>query len=666
MSSWVLHCGSQHKTPGQSNTDFDLNLNQTLEFPDETKCTIFNVNIPNSLPNVCDAFENKTWEFTFRMYALGGTALPERARVDGRGATNTFALTDQITSGLFHSEYTLRVSIPDGSYSQSASENLFSEPSHVIGIADSIYNQNHIPAGAGVSTASTDLTVAANSQVYSQLLVPAHRYSYSTGDRVRTYAEILQTYIRHEQQILRNQALTGTDGLGGVQIIWTDPADATVAQLAANENYKQRIIRWIVSDMNINVFTNANNQPEFVFRTNLCHYAGVAPVGTAPGVSPTGTIHSHYLGNAFYFGPVGTVPMGATPSGQLTTSVHVNPWMNAGVLTGIPTHFVQAKIKAPANIKFKGRSATNCLDFYHKQFVTIPTATAANTSKAIIGDIHNTAAGASTERAGGNFTAYGNTWNTFPITADRNDLLKPSVFQDGTDGWFGCCYFGVRKAASNSVNTAELLAHEVVYMYSPAVFTTAGEPALYLTFVCDVELSRRIKGVAPALGSNTIYPQVGDAGEIGGALQNEMLSNIFNGTSVFVSSARLPTSSSLFTGPANFGCRLIDVPTMDYESTPTFIIEIEMFGTGNHMKFNGSGDCKRVSIMKRMVLNSETYAGFISNNANGESTFDYGTSLGLSKVSSIKCHVLNEKGEVIRLTHADSFPPWTFSLAFEC
>ena len=633
MSSWVLHCGSQHKVPGQSNTDFDLNLNQTLEFPDETKCTVFNVNIPNSVPNVCDAFENKTWQFTFRMYAVAA-ALARTGLVTGQLAYNNYTVDNKVSGGLLHSEVTLTVSVPDGNYQFSNNDTNFTENTYINEIADEIVT--HIQVGSGASTASTDISAPATGAaiLWSQLYAPSSRYGVTTGDRNRTYIEALQKAIRKAQQQMR------VDSLSAPYDTWTDPnAAPTAAQLVSNENYKKRILKFLVSDMYISVQANANHQPEFIIKSNFSNGNVLAN-------------HANVLANAFFFPPAGTIPFTGSSSGALTAGWMVNPWMTLAAVNGAPTHFIQAKITAPNNIRFQGRHAMNCLDFYVNQFFPILSTTAVGANRILIGDVHPVAVAAQNESNAGNFTPYGYTWNSFPITESRSDVFKTFVVQDGTGGWFPCCYFGVRCSAN------DVTAQVAQYMYAPVYFS--GTP--YLCYINDLAFNHRTKTNPIQAGTTALYP-VGGA-NVGVPANNEMSSTVFTGMSVFVSSAALASDSTYYIGPANFSKRVINIPTMDYESNPTFIIEIEMFGSGNHMKFTGSGECKRVKIVKRMSFNDLTYGGFIRNNVDGQSTLDYGTCLGLSKVSSIKCRILNEKGEIINLNHTDSFPQWTFSLVF--
>jgi hypothetical protein len=580
------------------------------------------------------------------MYAISKT-MPVGAKVDTRFATNTFLVDTHLSSALFHSEYTLTVRLPEGNYQSSAVDLNFTENDHISNFSDHIYTQK---INGGNIGADVDLNDPAQSLEYSEMIVPGHRYGYTRDDRDRTYIEALQKAIRKAQQNVRYQALTGSDGLGSVLISWTDPASVgiTPVQLLANENYKNRILRFIVSDMSINVFANANHQPEFSFRTNMTHSSSV---GT------NGTVFSQYLGNLHYFAPFPIV-VGAA-SGLLTSAEQVNPWISALARDGQPSHFVQCRITAPNNVRFKGRSVSNCLDFYVDQYINAPTTTptlpVAPNSRILVGDIHSVAAATPIERAGGNFTPYGYTWTTHPISNDRTDVFKPFTIQDGQDGWFACCYFGIRKAASPTT-----MLNTVSYVYMPVFYNNN----TYLSYVCDVDMNQRMKNSLPKYGPQTLHPVGGAA--VGVAANNELISDFFSGVTVTVSSSSLPTLSTVYIGPANFGRSFINKPTMDYESVPTFIIEIEMFGTGNHMKFTGSGECKRVKVIKRMTLNELSYSGFLKNNTDGQQTLDYGSCLGLSKVSSIRCRVLNEQGEVIRLPFTDSFPHWTFSLGFEC
>lgn len=652
-SSWVLHCGSQHKVPGQSNTDFDLNLNQTLEFPDETKCTIFNVGIPNCVPNVCDAFENKTWQFTFRMYAmptqLTAAGADRVGKVGGLFAYHTYTIANSSPSnGLLHSEVTLNVSIPDGNYQFSNTDNNFTENTYINEIADEIVAHPHDGPGTYNVTASNDIsnyTANTSWSTWSQLLVPSSKYGITTGDRNRTYIEALQKAIRKAQQQMRYDSLTGNDGLGGVQLLWTDPNTGPSAdQLLANENYKKRILRFIVSDMYICVSANANHQPEFIVKTNMSTYSNAN--------ASLASNYSDYLANAAFFGPVGTIPFTGGSSGTLTAGWQVNPWMTLFANDGAPTHFVQCKITSPNNIRFQGRHVMNCLDFYVNQFFPILSTTTTSINRILPGDAHSIAIGAKVETTStaGLFTPYGHTWTSHPITYTRSDPFKAYTVQDGTDGWFNCCFWGVRNAANSAISAVGQ------YMYMPVYYNNNS----WLVYVNDVAFNHRTKTNPVQAGTLALYP----AG-LGTAANSEMTSNAFTGVSVFISSSALASDSTYYTSAGNLGRSIYNIPTMDYESIPTFIIEIEMFGSGNHMKFTGPGECKRVKITKRMSLLSNTYGGFIKANMDGQTSIDYGTSVGLTKVSSIKCRVLNEKGDVIKLTNLDSFPAWTFSLAFE-
>jgi hypothetical protein len=152
----------------------------------------------------------------------------------------------------------------------------------------------------------------------------------------------------------------------------------------------------------------------------------------------------------------------------------------------------------------------------------------------------------------------------------------------------------------------------------------------------------------------------------GTAARAEFISGVFTGHSVFVTSGEIISPALSSFGLANLIGNLRELHAMDCETTPTFIVEIEVLGVSNHMKFNGQQGPSRVTITKRIPLNAASYGGFMRQNADGQEQIDYGTCLGLSKVSSIKCRVLNEYGQVLNLAQPDSFPPWTFSLAFEC
>lgn len=654
-SSWVLHCGSQFKTPGQSNVDFDLNLNQTLEFPDETKCSIMNLCIPTSVPNVLDSFDNRTWKFKFRMYAMNA-ALTRTGAVTGIAPYHSYDPSTTCSSALLHSEYEMSVPIPEGSYQQSDAELNFTESTNIPQRADNAFPQRDLGSVAATTAVAVDNNAVANCITYSQMLIAGHRYPIATSGRNRTYQEALQYAIWHTQQNIRFNALKGTDGLGGKTITWTNPAaPPTSAELLANENYKQRILRYIVSDINITVNTNANHQLDFIFRTNLSPQSG-----TITGGFGTSSVLNNYLANANYFLPAGTLPFTAGTSGELTSSIQVNPWMQVGVQTGEPTHFLQVQITPPANVRFKSRTVQNCLDFYNLQYrQTLTTAGTANT-QIIAGDCHATAAGARTEDAasGGNFTPYGLTWTGFPVSADRSDLFKDFSKQDGTDGWIPLAYWGVRQVANPNFN------EQVVYMYAPLVYFAAGVPTKRLVYINDVDCNHNTNSPTISYGTLSLYPSSGVTD--GDPAKSEMISSVFTGYSVFVTSAQIVSNALSSFGAANLIGNLYNLHPMDAESHPTFIVEIEMLGIGNHLKFTGSGECKRVKIIKRVPLSDTSYGGFLRANADAQEVADYGTCIGLSKVSTVKCRILNEKGEVLKLSQPDTFPPWTFSLCFEC
>lgn len=654
-SSWILHCGSQFKSPGQSNVDFDLNLNQTLEFADDTRCSVMNLNIPTSVPNVCDSFDNRTWKFKFRLYALSAT--PARvAAVAGVTPYNSYDPAATCSSALLHSEYEMSVPIPEGSYQQSDSELNFTESTNIPQRADSAFPQRDLGGAAVASVVTVDDNTPANAIAYSQMLIAGHRYPIATSGRNRTYQEALQYAIWHTQQNMRFNALKGSDGLGTKTITWTDPnTPPNATQLLANENYKQRILRYIISDINITVNANANHQLDFIFRTNLSPKSG-----TLTGTLGTSSQLNSYLANGNYFLPAGvSVPFTGGTSGELTSSLQVNPWMQVGALDGSPTHFLQVQITAPVNVRFKSRTVQNCLDFYSVQYrQTLTTAGVANT-QIVAADCHATVAAARTEDAGGNgnFTPYGLTWTGFPVTADRTDFFKDFSKQDGTDGWIPLAYFGVRQAA------ADTFANQAVYMYAPLVhFAPAATKRL--VYINDVDCNHNTNSATISYGTLSIYPALGAAAGVAG--NNEMTSTVFTGYSVFVTSAQIISPSLSSFGAANLIGNLYNLHAMDCESQPTFIVEIEMMGIGNHMKFTGSGECKRTKIIKRIPLSGTSYGGFLRANADAQEVADYGTCLGLSKVSSIKCRVLNEKGEVLKFSQPDTFPNWTFSLCFEC
>lgn len=695
MSSWILHCGSQFKNTGQSNVDFDLNLNQTLEFPDETKCSIMNLSIPTSVPNVCDSFDNRTWKFKFRMYALptlnafvGGTA-----NLRSNLAYTVPGPTTAMDASLLHSEYEMTVLIPEGNYQQSDADLNFTESTNIPQVAGNIGLQATSTA-AVASALATDDGSFANTTINSQMLIPSHRYGVASSGRNRTYAEALQYAIWHTQQNIRFSIVKGTDVVPPSRTItWTNPAGASAIQLAANETYKLRILKYLISEMNITVNTNANHQLNFIFRSN---FAQNQPTGLASNINL-------YLANQQFL--AGGVPVVGAPSGQLTTSIHVNPWMQTVAQSGIPTHFVQCQITAPANVRYKGRTVSNCLDFYNLQYrQTLAAHQGANLNISLIsGDAHYQDAALAaappvrcqegacytgptvigpTDLQLGNFTPYGLTWTGFSIGADRTDSFKGFVKQDGTDGWFGCAYFGVRQSALDTFDV------QAVYMYAP-VFQPPTPTNTYLQYINDVQVNHvrntatlsyadagAVGGIATVAGvplsivgtaSNgnlTLYPSAG--ANIGVSGDGGFISGVFTGYSVFVTSAQIVSPALSAFGTANLISNLYNLHGMDCESHPTFIIEIEMMGIGNHMKFTGSGECKRMKIIKRIPLSGTSYGGFLRSNIDSQSVSDYGTCLGLSKVSSIKCRVLNEKGEVLKFSQPDTFPPWTFSLCFEC
>ena len=662
MSSWVLHCGSQHKTPGQSNTDFDLNLNQTLEFPDETKCTIFNVNVPNTIPNVCDAFGNNTWQFVFRMYAINGALTRQNgaAPVQPWHAYHNYDVVNQIKTALLHSEYTLRVRIPDGSYQHGDMDNNFTENVIIPERIGNIFTQTTpaVPGNAGAINAINDNAVA-NTVFYNSFQQGGHRFATSTGYRNRTYYEALQDSIRRALQAARFECLNGGDGGATGQVVWTDPSPGplTAQELADNELYKLRILKFIVSEMDIDIHLNANHQPSFAVRTDIT------------GCTATNnncTFVQAYLANQTFLnhgGIASSLPFTGLTSGALTTSIQVNPWMQTGAdQTGHPTHFIQCKIIPPAKVRYATKCVSTSLDYFHNQYIRGMNTFNAIADTMVFGaDSHitNVVSPVATSQAlaTGNFSPYGKTWSIQPTSANRSDSYSPFIVNDGTDGWFACVYWGVRQ------NISYTSANTVAYSYLPVVDGN-NVRLVYVNDVCSNHISSSSLGTAAA--PQITYGTLTTSPANGLIANGEYASNVYRGITAIASAAQLITPATSYNGAKCLTRIFYDIPTMDYESTPTFVIEFEMFGTGNHMKFIGSGDCKRVKLTKRMVLNLATYGGFIRACEDAQQSIDYGTCLGLSKVSNIKCRVLNENGEVIRLTNLDSFPPWTFSLAFEC
>lgn len=729
-TSWVLHCGSQHKTSGNTNVNFDLNLNQTLEFPDDTKCLIANLCIPNNVPNVSDAFDNRTWKFKFRMYAYQestavaadtGRLSPLTTFVsDGvQRTSNAFSVVAATPAPILHSEYEMIVPIPEGSYQQSDAEANFTESTNIPKVAGCIRQPiriNNINAstitdvvGAGPDYTATNTGTAANftdgrsfhAELYSQLLCPSHRYGSSTSGRNRTYAEALQYAIWHTQSNIRFSMVKGLDNLTpGPTVAATFVDGTTPANLAANEIYKLRILKLLLSEMNITVNTNANHQLNFIFRSNFAQNSDLA------------SNINHYLANPTFMSPTFASMLGLTnPSGGLTTFRQVNPWAADGsgvapwgvgdaTAAGCPTHFIQCQITAPKAVRFNARTVQNCLDFYnvaYKPTIAAQFSPAVNNVQVLGMDSHwkssiGVPSAAIVENTGqpatsasnpalpvsntGNFTPYGLTWTGHAVTKDRTDAFRYFTVQDGTDGWFGCAYFGVYQK-----NAACTYAQQGVFMYAPAQdFAIGATNNTYLQYINDVQCNHVTDSAAiqyPAVTAPSVFPALQvpfhnlvlypGANVIGvGGPRGEFLSGVFTGFSVFVTSAEIINPSLSSVGLSNLIGNLKELHAMDCESTPTFIVEVELMGVSNHMKFNGQQDVKRVSIVKRVPLNAASYGGFMRSNADSQEAIDYGTCLGLSKVSSIKCRILNENGQVLSLAQPDSFPPWSFSLVFEC
>lgn len=723
-SSWVLHCGSQFKAPGQSNVDFDLNLNQTLEFPDETKCSITNIAVPLNFPNTCDSFDNRTWKFKFRMYCL--PTLTRGTNSHNRTLSSYIVDENTMNSTVLHSEYEMVVRVPEGSYQQSDKELNFTENSTLPQIAGCVrppirindINATTAPiynsvTGIASNVNYSDLGQVANmvgsaiplnngepwhSEAWSQLLLPSHRFGINAAQRNRFFNEALQSAIWKAQQDIRISSLLGTDGLGAALNTWTEPNIATAAQLNENEKYKLRILKFLISEMNITVMPHANTQLSFAIRSNFAQNSDLA------------TNIQNYLANGQFFTPMFTsygIFAGAASSGQLTTYKQLNPWMigtyTSGTLNGMPTHFIQCQITAPDGIRFKGRSVTNSLDYYSMQYRQTGTA---NQNTAVLitsNDAHWKSTGGSNTVAfsenasqqigaggtvpmapSGNFTPYGLTWTSFSIEADRSDYFKNFVKQDGSDGWFACCYFGLKTPSSDSTSTntaasaAEAadrfpFADQGVFMYAP--MTEDRGTTLHLQYINDVQVNHTRNtstinyATANAPGTNdhqlVSYP---NATVSPPSLNAEYLSGVFTGYTVFVSSNSFRYKSIPAIGAENLGLIYNNYPTMDCESFKSIIIEIEFNGMsiGNHMKFTGSGECKRVRMTKRIPISNIEWGEIKTVNQDSSDMVDYGTCLGLSKVSSIKCRILNEKGEILKLANVDSFPPWTFSLCFEC
>lgn len=633
-TSWVVHAGSQHKSKGQSNTSFDLDLNQSLEFNDSARCHLTNICIPNVFPNVSDSFGNRTWSFTFRYYNITPTR-----DASATTATKPYHSYTALAWTTMLKEYTMTVSIPEGFYDVPYETAAGTETDNIPEFAKSPFALDHLSSQDAGFT-SRDIDTQPFTKLRSEFMQTMTRHPIATLERSRTYVEALQKAIWQEQQRIRNNVLYGYGG---------------AAPAAGSADEASRVIETLISELVIVPIVNKYHQLEFLIRANFSTGVEAIATATAANVTATATINAfgsdinNILANPRYFTILGVVNT-------------VNPWgINASNFVMTPTHALQCKIVAPSSIRFTGRSVTNCLDFYNLSYNKLDAATVPAAGNQLVGgDIY---AGTAlpyipTLQKTGNLTAYGNTWNTHSILKGRADGLRNFTinnFNNTEDGWFNCAIFGVGTKFSAG---APARIEQACHMYSTMYNTPLASYRLQLVTMVEQNRARKTQYSAFSTANIVSYPTGASAANCEG------ISDVFTGTSVRVSPNELLTPSTAYFSWDNLFAVYKNIIPMDVVDPVVINVEVDMFGVSNHFMFTGKQECKRMKLVKRLT-GSATFGSMLKNNEESHGTMDYGTNVGMTKVSTIQVRVKDNLGNVISFSDPTAFPDWYFTLVFE-
>ena len=609
-TSWVLHCGSENRSLGTTPTDFSISLNQELEFEGrDVRCSLVNLCVPHTFPNVSDIYGNRTWTFRFKYYNTPFQRVDDGAATAAR-PYHFYEKTTPNTDVLVDA-YDMVVSIPEGYYDKSYYDGAGSNNSNIPEVADAPFELETI--GTSAVYGSVDLDSAAYTKMKTEFLAPQHLYGTSTYLQNRTYVEALQKAIAVKQASLRSEAL---------------------------QSPYQSIIKTLISDLLIIPVVNALHQIEFLIRANYVNRSG-------KGLTKGTSIHN-FLSNHLYQG----------------YSTIENPWtVDDASTTGAPTHQLFCKIQAPSRVSFTGSSVTNCLDFYNFGFNQMPATlfTDTDAQRIVSGDVFKIAGSTYTPAINdaGNFTPYGTTWSAHSILNKRTDALKALNAEAGGESEYVCCAtWGVKQTRSGIEGAYSV--EQGVYMYLPAELYTVSEGyQTGMVMVNGVECNRYVKSTYTAFaGANGVvkYPATD-----GDATKSEYISHCFTGTTCKVSPNPLPANDSLFLGLENLRISYASVLPIQLECPVSFNIEIDVFGFGNHLMFTGVSELRQVKMIKRIV-GVNTFGEYIRFNEDAHDTIDYGTKINFNRVSTIKVRVLDNAGKVIQLSY---FPEWFFTLVFQ-
>lgn len=634
-TSWIVHAGSQYKSSGQSNTSFDLDLNQCLEFDNTATCSLTNINIPNTFPNVSDAFGNRTWSFTFRYFAVTPTQDPNVAGVGT--ATRPFYTYTALAFTSMLKEYTMTVSIPEGFYAVPYDANTATLNENIPAIAQTPFPLEQLARLDYGTPTARDIDTTNYHKLRSEFIQIMHKHGIGTVEQSRTYVEALQKAIWQEQQRLRNNALYG----------YANPVTAnTDAEVS-------RIMDTLISEMVIVPIINKYHQLEFLIRSNFANGHETAAVAGASGpatVYARGTNINVLLANSNYF----------------PTNVAVNPWSDrtTAIASGsaAPTHCIQCKITAPTGVRFSGKSVTNCLDFYNLAYKPLNSdAIAVPSAQMVGGDVYQlvNAAFATPNAAptkAGDFTAYGTTWTTHSILRGRTDPLKDFTLNtfNREDGWFNCAIWGVLNGTAAGVK------QQGVYMYSTCY--AKGEANKYVLHpVNQVQQNRTASSSYTAWA--TVYERY-PSGADSVPTKSEYITDVFTGTTVRVSPNELSSNATAYFSWDNLFATYKSIMPMDVIEPPVFNIEVDMFGVSNHIMFTGKQEAKRVKLLKRVTGNG-VFGEIIKNNEENQDIMDYGTNVGMTRVNNIQVRVKDNSGNVITFSDPTAFPDWFFTLIFK-
>lgn len=601
-TSWVLHCGSEHRSAGLDSTNFTLNIPQQLEFGEDARCSLANVCIPNTFPNVSDSHKNRTWTFKFEYYAT-----PFTRTVANTNYVPYHTYTKSGTNDLI-SSYDLVVKIPEGFYANSYDDESTTSASYVPQIADAPFALEDIGM-AGVVT-GVDFLLESNgkNKMRSELLLPQHVYGASTPLPNKTYVQALYKAIASEQLKIRKAVI---DSAVSTKLVELD------------------IIKLLVSDLLIVPIVNKYHQIEFLIRANFCNNSGTG--------STRGSSIRNILGNKNY----------AT---DYSGAAYVkNPWMYNADVTGAPTNQLYCRIDAPEKVAFNGMSATNCLDFYNFGYNQLAS-DAGSGVQLLSGDYFKTGTGPCSSSAVGNFTPYGNTWSTHSLLRSSTDSFKVlNRISETGDFYFCVATWGV-KAELETTPTPDTV-EQACYMYLPSDFSGTASMVL----VTGVECNRYSNSAYVQYGSLSKYPATA-----GSTTNRELVSTVFTGTTVRVSPNQIP-ANEFYLGPENLTIPYASITPIQLETPVVFNIEVDMFGVSNHMMFTGLQEVRRVKLLKRMVA-TDNFGGYIRSNEEGHEVIDYGTKNGFTRVNDIRVRVLDMQGNVINAAY---FPEWYFTLVFE-